>query len=133
MGEDTFIYSDPQSTPYSHSLPVRLENREGSPGMVPYHIGISEPFCAEQNVMANNVIDKSYHEDMMEDYSDGRPQLHHMPSVSTTCTSDSFHSSLPSGDSGDAFDLNGTDTQEFEWSMHSANSFQWPANRISQH
>jgi len=99
-------------------------------GMVPYHLNTSDPYCVDEKMMSN-VGDKSFHEDMLGDYNDGRPQLHHMPSISTTCTSEDYHNSLPSGGSGDVsgFDLNATETQEFEWSMHSANAFQWPPNR----
>ena len=132
MGEDTYIYSGSQSTPYSHSFPVKLEDREEPAAiMVPYHLNTSDPYCADQKMMMGNVGDKSFHEDMLEDYNDGRPQLHHMPNISTTCTSEDYHNPLPSGGSGEvsAFDLNAAETQDFEWSMQSANPFQWPANR----
>ena len=129
MGEDTFIYSDSQSTPYSHSFPVKLENQDEASGMVAYHMGNSETYCNDQKIMTNNIGDKAFHEEMIE-YNDGRPQLHHMPSLSTTCTSDSFHSSLPSAECGDTYEMNGTEGQEFEWSINSANPFQWPPNRI---
>jgi hypothetical protein len=125
MGEDNFNYPNSQST---HSFPVKIEDLDESSGMAPYHMGNPETYCAEQKEMTN-IGDKSFHEDMIEDYNDARPQLHHMPSLSTTCTSDSFHGSLPSGDSGDAYDLNCGDVQDFEW----PNPFQWPPNRIPPH
>ena len=127
---NTFIYSNSQpiSSSYSHSFPIKLENREESSGMVSYHMANSETYCTDQKIqITNNIIEKAFHEDIVDDYNDGRPQLHHMPSLSTTCTTDSF----PSGDSGDAYELNRTDAQEFEWSMNSANPFQWPPNRFS--
>ena len=117
MGEDTYTYTHSPST-YSHSIPVKLEEREQAVvGMVPYHLNNSDPYCGDQKIMGN-ITDKSFHPDMLDDYDDNKPQLHHMASLSTTCTSDSLHSSLPSGDSGEVsvFDLNATEAQEYEWS-----------------
>jgi hypothetical protein len=62
----------------------------------------------------------------MEDYTD-KPQLHHVPSLSTTCTSDSFHTndSYHTIDSSElsAYDhLNAATTgecpQEFDWNAY---------------
>ena len=132
MGEDTYIYSGSHSTSYSQSFPVKVEDREEPAEiMVPYHLGNSDPYCTDQKMMMGNVGDKSFQEDLLEDYNDSRPQLHHMPNISTTCTSEDYHSSLPSGGSGEVsvFDLSATETPDFEWSMHSTNPFQWPPNR----
>lgn len=133
MGEDTYIYSGSQPTPYSHSFPVKLEDQEENAEiMVPYHLSNSDPYCADQKMMMGSVGDKSFHEDMLENYNDGRSQLHHMSNISTTCPSEDYHSSLPTGGSGEisGFDLSATETQDFEWPMHSATPFQWPPNRM---
>jgi len=133
MGEDTFIYSAPLQSPYSPSFPVKTDD---NPGLMPYNPIHSDPYCADPSKLTVMVGDKLFqHQDeSMDEYhhdAAGRPQLHHMPSISTTCTSDSFQSPFPSAESGEvsAFDLNASEAQDFEWTMSSAHAFQWPPNR----
>lgn len=125
MGEDTFPYNS-QTRHYSNSFSVKLEERAESAGMGQYTLNNSDDCSYSKMVTAE---DKGFHEDGITEY-DPRPQLHHMPSVSTVCTSDSFHGSLASADSGEisAYDLNATDSQTFDWEIHN-HAFQWPPNR----
>jgi hypothetical protein len=121
MGEDNFQHSSAQSTSsYSNSYPVKIEE------MVPYQLGSADTYCPEQKIM-ETVGEKAFQEEMLDEYHE-RPHLHHMPSISTTCTSDSF--SLTSADAEvSAFDLNASESQDFDWSINSAAHFQWPPNR----
>jgi membrane carboxypeptidase/penicillin-binding protein PbpC len=127
MGEDTLPYSQSIATSsYSNTsaYPVKLEAQAEE--MVPYQLANSDVYCSEQKVM-ETVGEKSYQEEMLDEYNE-RPHLHHMPSISTTCTSDSF--SLTSADAEvSAFDLNASESQDFDWSINAASHFQWPPNR----
>jgi hypothetical protein len=120
MGEETTAAAAAvffSSSAYSPSFPIKTE------AMVPYNLNHSDPYCHEKKIKDEV---KAYHEDIMDEYHE-RPQLHHMTSLSTTCTSDSFHTA----DSGEisAYDLNATEAPDFEWS---ANPFQqWPTTRNS--
>jgi hypothetical protein len=133
MGEDTFIYSVPTQSQYSPPFHVKTEDNHG---LMPYNNSTnSDPYCTDPAKLTVMVGDNSYKDERMEEYHDGRPQLHHMPSISTTCTSDSFQSPFPSAEGGEvsAFDLNASEAQDFEWTMNSAHTFQWPPNRTSPH
>jgi len=129
MGEDTFIYSQ---SPYSPPYRVKTEDNNNH-GLMPYNNSTnSDPYCADPAKLTVMVSENSYHKDeTMDEYHDARPHLHHMPSISTTCTSDSFQSPFPSAEGGEvsAFDLNASEAQDFEWTMNSAHTFQWPPNR----
>jgi hypothetical protein len=114
MGE-AFVY--PSDSYRSRPAPLD-DNSE----MVPYTLGNQEGYPPEPK------RENSYHEDMME-FSHER-QLHHMPSLSTTCTNDSLHDSMPSADTEQsAFDLQSATSHEFDWPI-SQNTFPWPPNRI---
>jgi hypothetical protein len=128
MGEDNYQFSSAQSTSsYSNTYPVKIEEQIEIEEMVPYQLGNSETYCPEQKIM-ETVGEKAFQEEMLDEYHE-RPHLHHMPSISTTCTSDSF--SLTSADAEvSAFDLNASESQDFDWSINSSSHFQWPPNRI---
>jgi hypothetical protein len=106
--------------------------------MPPFNSLTSDPYCADPAKLTINIDNFNrdnikYYDDPMEDFGDnGRPTLHHMPSISTTCTSDSFQSPYPSAESGEpsAFDLNASEAQDFEWTMNASHAFQWAPNRI---
>jgi|SRR5579862_1701106 len=134
MGEDAIeSYSHAPTTysnSYSNSYSVNDEESSANgPKMVPYAMSINEPYCMDDEtvVVPKTFTDSSYHYE--------RPQLHHMPSISTTCTSDSFQSSLTSADSGElsAYDLNASDSHEYDWSISHGTHFQWPPNRPRLH
>jgi len=142
MGEDTIDYSHSSNTtatttgaatnrPYPNSFPVEREEQTTGTGpeMVPYAMHPNETYCMDDKMVEN----KMFQEDVPT-YHTERPQLHHMPSISTTCTSDSFHSSMTSADSGElsAYDLNTSDSQEYDWSISQTSHFQWPPNRNSR-
>lgn len=92
--------------------------------MVPYNLGNSDVYCPDQK------HDKSYHEEMLQEFSHER-HLHHMPSLSTTCTTDSIHESMTSAERGEpSFDMP-AESQGFDWPIQSTTSFPWPPNRIS--
>lgn len=135
MGEDPYIYSSgPQAstTSYAHSFPVKLEGQDDPSGMALYAPDNADSYSVDQKIMApvGRKSANRYQDEMME-FNHGRPQLHHMASLSTTCTVDSFHSSAVESGEVSAFDLSPSESQEFEWSLHASNQFQWPANRMS--
>jgi hypothetical protein len=139
MGEDTTVFynhSHTATSVYSTPFPVKLEPSADSSEMVPYTLSNTDQlYCAEPDTMLHmsTTTDKAGAvEDRFDDYIQGRP-LHHMPSISTTCTSDSFQSNLTSPDATDVYtaDLNTADANMFDWSNSSTSHFHWPPNRIS--
>jgi len=141
MGEDPTIAYGPVTTTatnFSNSsfTTIKPEDQTVSTNgveMVPYTLPGNEAFCMGDE---KSPLDAKMFADMTGptyQSSTERHQLHHMPSISTTCTSDSFHSSLTSADSGElsAYDLNTSDSQDYDWSISQPTHFQWPPNRIS--
>ena len=128
MGEGGFMYTATHPASFN-SFPIKSEDGKPVTGMPPYSMGTTDPYCAEQEIIAMG--DKGFHEEPLKVYSNVRPPLHHI-SLSTASNSDSFHGSLPSGDSADmsTFDLSASEMQEYEWSLHSTPTFQWPPDRI---
>jgi hypothetical protein len=141
MGEETVFYNSSQATPsaYSTTFPVKLEERDGTADMVPYTLTNTEQvYCAGPDSMVHSATaDKmaTNPEDSFDEFIHGRPLLHHMPSISTTCTSDSFQSNLTSPDSAEVYtaEINTADANMFDWSNNSAAQFHWPPNRMSRY
>lgn len=138
MGEDTVFYNNSQQTTsaYTSTFPVKIEEGQEGNEMVPYTLSNTEQvFCAEpENMVHTTTADKMVNnpEDTFDDFIHGRPLLHHMPSISTSCTSDSFQSNLTSPDSAEVYtgEINTADANMFEWSQTATAQFHWPPNRI---
>jgi hypothetical protein len=139
MGEDAFVYAEPEAQVYSNSFPVKLEQRDGevaTNGILPYNLGgggeSSDPYSPDHtNSIARAAMDgannKYVPRDALETSFSNRPTLHHMPSLSaTSCNSDSFHESSELTGYGYA----AGEPQEFEWAIQPS-AFQWPSNRMS--
>jgi hypothetical protein len=140
MGEEhttMAIYpSTVTSSAYATSFPatsLKMEDNQNGQEMH-YALPVNETFCLSDDKSMDSKmfaeVSPTYHQSIHD-----RPQLHHMPSISTTCTSDSFHSSLASADSGElsAYDLHTSESQDYDWStgISQQTHFQWPPNRDS--
>jgi hypothetical protein len=127
MGEDAFPYGAGQVPAYPSAFHIKI-GTDSVPTMMAFHLPNSDPFCADPKIIAS--VD-AYPDDPMETYVNTTPQLQHVSSLSTTSTTESFHSSLPSADSAEmsAFEMHYTEPQEFDWSMNGTPAFQWPPNR----
>jgi len=137
MGEDTVFYTPQEAVAaYSTTFPVKVEEHEETADMVPYTLtNTDQMYCAEpENIVPADHKPVVHPEESFDDYIQGRPILHHMPSISTTCTSDSFQSNLTSPESAEVYsaEINSADAHMFDWSnAPAAQVFPWPPNRSS--
>jgi len=129
MGEDSYPYAAGNVPAYPNTFQVKTEHSDVLP-IMSYHLGNSDPYCTDPKIIAS-VAEKAYPDETIETYVNGAPQLQHVHTLSTTCTSESFHSSLPSADSTEisAFDIQYAEPQDFDWSINGTTTFQWPPNR----
>jgi len=135
MGEDTLLSMQQKdytpSMPYLHSFNIKEEEEGVQLEHFPMH-NLDRQYCSDPKTNGTVTEHKAYDSTALpETFNHAeRPQLHHMASISTTCTSDSFSA----GDLTEvsSYDLNATETQEYEWTYNTA-SFQWPPNRMSLH
>ena len=141
MGEEAVFYNNSQTTTsaYTTTFPAKVDGSAETAEMVPYTLSNTDQlYCAEpENIMhiaPTADVDKAGNnaEDRFDTYIQARP-LHHMPSISTTCTTDSFQSNLTSPDSAEVYtaELNTAEANMFDWSNTSTSHFHWPPNRTS--
>src|SRR5579859_3664057 len=125
MGEDPYVYSNRDGHTYSQTYSAPLEELKQD-NMVPYGHQNAGGYSHDRTL--SNGETKSYDVSGINGFGRER-QLHHMPSLSTTCTTDSFQS-VESGDVSTAFDV--TDLQDFSpqqptfsWCDTSNTLFNW--------